>query len=146
MQQILKKLGFRDQTDVLVLNAPEVIRRGLEQALPVSPASELTGRYAFLMVFVRSLDEFMPLREELVRALAPMGHLWICYPKKTSKKYRSDLSRDVLWPQFGAFDLEPVSQFSIDEDWSAMRFRPVDEIRTMKRKTATSDKARKRIE
>ncbi len=43
------------------------------------------------------------------------------------------------------YEFEPVSQVSIDDDWSAMRFRHVDNINAMKRKTAATEKGKERI-
>jgi hypothetical protein len=45
----------------------------------------------------------------------------------------------------GKLNFEGVMQVSIDEDWSALRFRHVDYIKTMKRKKALSEKGKKRI-
>lgn len=80
-----------------------------------------------------------------IRALDGDGHLWLCYPKGTSKKYKSDINRTKTWEVFAPFEFEPVSQISVDEDWSAMRFRHVDSIKSMTRKTAATEKGRERI-
>lgn len=73
------------------------------------------------------------------------GRIWLCYPKGTSKKYKSDINREKTWEAFEPFDFEPVTQVAIDEDWSAMRSKHVDEIANMKRKTAASEKGRERV-
>lgn len=59
--------------------------------------------------------------------------LWFAYPKKTSKRYRSDITRDTGWGALAAYDYEPVSQVALDEDWSVLRFKPFAEIRDPKR-------------
>ncbi len=146
MEKVLKKLGHKGPVRTLLLNAPAPIAEALTPLLGESVDQGITGIYDFAMVFVTSLDAFLPLRAPLVAAMAEQGRLWICYPKKTSRAYRSDLSRDILWPTLGEFDYEPVSQFAVDADWSAMRFRPVDEIGSLTRSRATSEKARQRIQ
>jgi hypothetical protein len=36
----------------------------------------------------------------------------------------------------GTLNLEPVRQVAIDEDWSALRFRRVEHIKSMKRRSS----------
>ena len=50
------------------------------------------------------------------------------------------------WEVLGDRNFEPVMQVSIDADWSALRFRPVDEIQQMTRKGAISEEGKKRIQ
>jgi hypothetical protein len=47
--------------------------------------------------------------------------LWIVYPKAN----RTDINRDTLWPIVAGLGLRPITQVSIDETWSALRFRPL---------------------
>ena len=59
------------------------------------------------------------------------GLLWLSYPEKSSK-VKTDLTRDVLWALVEPAGWRPVTQVSIDEVWSAMRFRPVDLVKKKK--------------
>jgi hypothetical protein len=54
---------------------------------------------------------------------------WLSSPKKTGK-IASDLSRDIVWELMKVMDtgLRPVTQISIDETWSALRFRPTEKV------------------
>jgi hypothetical protein len=47
---------------------------------------------------------------------------------KGSSKVPTDLSRDVFWEALGYLGLRPVTQVSVDDVWSALRFRPVAEV------------------
>lgn len=63
-------------------------------------------------------------RETLARLrdhLAAPNVLWIAYPKGNT----ADINRDTLWPILGEYDLRPVTQVSIDDTWSTLRFRPL---------------------
>jgi hypothetical protein len=51
------------------------------------------------------------------------GIFWMAYPKKTSKKYRSAITRDEGWEALGDAGFEVVRMVAVDEDWSAVRFR-----------------------
>ncbi len=58
-----------------------------------------------------------------IAAVRDDGVLWIAYPKKTSKLAR-DLSRDAVDERMRPTGWRPVTQVAIDDDWSALRFRP----------------------
>ncbi|HEX3836066.1 MAG TPA: hypothetical protein VHW25_03810 [Steroidobacteraceae bacterium] len=60
--------------------------------------------------------------------------LWMVYPKGTSKKYHCEFNRDCGWPILAAAGFEPVRMVAIDADWSALRFRRVQFIKTTTRK------------
>jgi hypothetical protein len=49
------------------------------------------------------------------------SHPWIAYPK--AGKLGTDLSRDIL-AALTAEGIQPVRQVTVDETWSALRFRP----------------------
>jgi hypothetical protein len=48
--------------------------------------------------------------------------VWIAYPK--AGQLETDLNRDILVRLVEAHGLQPVRQISIDNTWSALRFRP----------------------
>jgi hypothetical protein len=71
-------------------------------------------------------DDAASLRDLLTAhqdQLARPSVLWFAYPKGN----RTDLNRDSLWPILGEYGLRPISQVSVDEVWSALRFRPLKE-------------------
>ena len=72
--------------------------------------------------------------------------LWVAYPKRSSKKYRSDIGRDEGWQPLGDLGYEGVRMVAIDADWSALRLRDARYIKTMKRdpKRSMSKEGRKR--
>jgi hypothetical protein len=49
------------------------------------------------------------------------GAVWVVYPKGN----RADINRDNLWPILAEHGMRPVSQVSVDDTWSALRFRPL---------------------
>ncbi len=142
---ILKKLRLTDQSPVLIVNAPDAYRSvmaDIDADVHESPQDE----YTFVHVFAENaaaLDKYGPAA---VESVTPEGYLWISYPKKSSKRYKSDINRDSGWAVLADRGFEPVTQVSIDEDWSALRFRPVSQIKTMTRKGALSEEGKKRIE
>ncbi|HEU0041950.1 MAG TPA: hypothetical protein VFQ15_06340 [Jiangellaceae bacterium] len=45
--------------------------------------------------------------------------LWVAYPKGN----RSDINRDTVWPILTEHGVRPNGQVSLDDTWSALRFR-----------------------
>ena len=78
-------------------------------------------KYNFVHLFVKNRAELGNYAEKAANSLDDDGYFWISYPKKSSKKYSSDISRDVGWEVLGQLNFEPVTQVSINEDWSALR-------------------------
>ena len=69
-------------------------------------------------------DDAASLRDLLAthkERLARPDILWVAYPKGN----RTDINRDSLWPILSELGLRPVTQVSIDQMWSALRFRPL---------------------
>lgn len=146
MQDILKRLGYLPGDRALMLDAPPMPRSVLAWAMSPPPDSAAEGIYPFVMAFVTDLAQFEQHKAAWAAVTAPQGRLWVCYPKKSSKLFKTDVSRDVLWPLMGELGFEPVSQYALNEDWSAMRFRPVGEIKRMVRKSAATQEGAQRAE
>jgi hypothetical protein len=71
-------------------------------------------------------DDAASLRDVLAahqERLARPEVLWVAYPKGN----RTDINRDTLWPILSEHGMRPVTQVSIDQVWSALRFRPLKE-------------------
>jgi len=75
------------------------------------------------------------------------GVVWFACPKASSKRYRCDFIRDTGWQVIGDLGFEGVRQVAIDDDWSALRFRRVEFVRTMSRDTtrATTPQGKARV-
>jgi hypothetical protein len=148
MGPIFKKLALKDQDPVVVLNAPagvapEVAALGDRRVVHDLAQVEAV---AFALGFARDRAELDPLCAALVAKAPGDAVLWIAYPKKSSKRYRADFDRDHGWDVLGAAGFEPVRQVAIDEDWSALRFRRVEHVKTLTRSKAMalSDEGKER--
>lgn len=129
---LARKLRLAAGTRALLVNAPKGYRAALDP-LPEGARVVTSGKgpFSFVHVFARDIAELERLIPRVVKALEYDGVLWMSYPKGTSEM-ASDLKRDSAWEAFKKHDLRPVSQVAIDETWSAMRFRPVQEMKTRK--------------
>jgi hypothetical protein len=78
------------------------------------------------VVFASSADALRRVLSEHKDQLTRPSVFWIAYPKGN----RSNINRDTLWPILGEYGMRPISQVSVDEVWSALRFRPLAEGET----------------
>lgn len=150
MSAVFKKMNLKDQDEVVVLNAPESFDSELA-ALPeeVAVRRDLAAveRVDFALAFVTKQEEV----DRLARAVAAKAQgdalVWFAYPKASSKRYTCEFNRDTGWDELGRLGFEPVRQVAVDEDWSALRFRRVEFIKSMKRdkSRALSQEGRKRV-
>ncbi len=142
--KVLKKLKLTGQDPVLIINAPEEFEP-VSKDIQAEIRTESVGKFSFIMVFVKSCEEAEKYLGSAVDSLDGDSLLWVAYPKKSSKKYKSDINRDWSWSPIAEKNYEPVTMIAIDDDWSALRFRQIENIKTMSRKFAISDKGKERI-
>jgi hypothetical protein len=123
-QKLLMKPGMRGA----VVNAPAEFRDKLGE-LPEGAQldSSVDGRYQFLLLFVESRATLQAWASKILEAAQPGALLWIAYPKKTSGK-NADINRDAGWEPLKDVGWDAIAAISIDDTWSALRFRPVEEI------------------
>jgi hypothetical protein len=137
MDAILKKLNYKDQETVFVINSPLSFEKNLQS---IADNCEIRNQLSkddkveFAISFVIAQKEINDTVSSLAPKLQGDAIFWICYPKGTSRKYKCDFNRDQGWTILGDYGFEGVRQVAIDEDWSALRFRKVEYIRTLSRK------------
>jgi hypothetical protein len=135
---VFKKLNFKDQTRVFVLNAPRSFEAELDRLEGIEVRRAFSGASAvsFVLAFVTRQPEVDSAAKRIAKLAQGDAVVWFAYPKSSSKRYKSEINRDSGWNALGAAGFEPVRMVAIDEDWSAMRFRRVEYIKTMKRNSA----------
>lgn len=150
MTPVFKKLNFKDQASILTINAPDSFQSELGE---MSAFAKLLNdpkdaqEIEFAIVFVTAKREISSIIKELFPKMKGDPIVWFCYPKGTSKKYNCDFNRDNGWDEMGNYDLEPVRQVAIDEDWSALRFRKIEFIKnfTRRKEMVLSEKGKTRV-
>lgn len=145
MTPLFNKLNLKDHKEMLILNSPQSFSieiESLDKTITVYKDLKKSKQVGFAMGFVTTREQIGLLIPSLNEKLIGDSILWICYPKGTSKKYTCDFNRDTGWEILGKYDFEPVRQVSIDEDWSALRFRRVQFIKTMKRSFAYTEEGK----
>jgi hypothetical protein len=116
-------LFIKDNYDIALLNAPAEYHLKLTP-LPsgVNMGTSLVDKHDFIQVFLMNREELEHQLSPLLGHLKKDGWLWISYPKGSSK-IKTDINRDSIWEYVKRLGLKAVHQISIDETWSAIRFR-----------------------
>ena len=122
------KLGFKPDSRGLVIACPAAV----DELSDV--ATNASGPVDMIIAFVTNSADVPARLAEALTHYQRGARLWFAYPKQTGS-IASDISRDRGWESLTALDLLPVTQISIDETWSALRFRYRDEIAKLTRKS-----------
>lgn len=133
MKNLLDKLNYKGQKRISVINAEETFIHSISSELKdviIDQKIDPRYPYQFIIIFVKSVSEVEMVAPVTLHNLMADGVLWFCYPKKTSKKYRSDIDRDHGWKALTDSGLFGIRMVAIDEDWSALRFRNIKYIKS----------------
>lgn len=137
MPSIFEKLNLKQQQEIVVINAPQSFEPALAalQGVAVLRDTQRAKTIHFALAFVTQQSEVDALCDVLTRKARGDALLWFAYPKGTSKRYTSDVSRDSGWSALLAAGFDKVRQIAIDEDWSALRFRRMEYIKSQPNKS-----------
>ncbi|HEY0271989.1 MAG TPA: YdeI/OmpD-associated family protein [Chitinophaga sp.] len=122
---LAKKLQFKGGgAPYYVMGLPAALRaafsgEGLRTELPARAATA-----PFILLFAENTAALAAGAPAAIRALAPEGKWWIAYAKLSSG-IKTDMTRDRGWGPVKDLGWEPVSLVSLDETWSALRFKPM---------------------
>lgn len=130
---LAKKLGLKPGMRALIVGAPPGYAK-LLAPLPdgVMVTATPTGLYPFVQIFARQRADVAASVPPLLHRAAPGALVWIAYPKITSG-IKSDLNRDLLASGLRPTGWRPVAIVAIDEVWSALRIRPLKDVKPRQR-------------
>lgn len=118
------KLKLKEDSNALILNKPGALELGV--AYDSSPHG---NTYDFVLLFVNNSKTLHDSLPEVLNKVTQEGIIWIAYPKK-SGNISTDLSRDKGWDILNKVYYRVVSQVAIDNNWSALRIKPVDAVKS----------------
>ncbi len=133
MKSLLEKLNYKGQKRIVVINVEENFKLApLQELKDIQIDNKIDPRYPydFMIIFVRKVAEVKEMVPGALHNLAVDGLLWFCYPKKTSKKYSSEIDRDHGWKALNDLEFFGIRLVTIDDDWSALRFRNIRYIKS----------------
>ena len=122
MKDTILKFRFKDKA--LVINAPIILENEFKEfgfrSLP-----GLTEKSSNTLAFVNNSIELLSFLNTQLINIVPYNVFWIAYPKGTST-IKTDINRDTIRETAQEYGLKTVTAVSIDNTWSALRFRPVE--------------------
>jgi len=113
--RLAQKLNLKDGMKVRVVGKPSGV--DLDDVVVTSSA-----KADAILVFVETLADVDKRCGSVVEAAKADRLGWIAYPK--ARQLGTDLNRDILWRHLLKQRIQGVRQVSIDDVWSALRFRP----------------------
>ncbi|HEY6851096.1 MAG TPA: hypothetical protein VI320_33405 [Terracidiphilus sp.] len=132
MATLFEKLQLRDHPEILILNAPESFKSELSR-MPVENihrSLEALAEIHFLLAFVTKQAEVDALVPKIAARAKGDATVWFAYPKGTSKKFKCDFNRDTGWALLKDAGFDTVRSIAIDEDWTGLRFRRTQFIKS----------------
>jgi hypothetical protein len=131
MPSVFAKLNLKDQREILVVNAPASFEPELAAlpAVTVLRDPKKPKAIHFALAFASKQAEVDKLSALLIPKVSGDALLWFAYPKGTSKRYKCEFNRDSGWGVLKKAGFDTVRAITIDEDWSALRFRRKEYIK-----------------
>ena len=124
MKEVIKKLRFKDNG--VVINAPAALEIQFEE-LGFKTTFDKKIKSANTLVFLDNKKFFTRFLSTQLGNIEPDSLLWFAYAKGTSK-IKTDINRDIIRVTGQEFNITTVSAISIDDTWSALRFRPIEKV------------------
>jgi hypothetical protein len=133
MSSTFDKLNLKQHEEILVANAPSTFEPELRalKGIVVLRDPKKAKAIRFALVFATKQAEVDALSQVLASKAEGDALLWFAYPKRTSKRYKCEFNRDTGWIAMRSAGFDTVRQVAIDEDWSALRFRRLQYIKSL---------------
>ena len=118
-----QKLLMKPGNKIWLIHPPENSKEILGELPPnVTLLQHPEEPVDLILFFAASQKELEIHTRDLATHIQPGGLIWIAY-NKGSSKIKTDINRDTLRAYAQTCGLLGVTLISLDDDWSAMRFR-----------------------
>jgi hypothetical protein len=137
LQNLLEKLQYTDQKNVLIQGLPSSIEKQFAKiafAKNVTPLLK-SRRIDFALVFAVNVNQLTGIMRDVLPALHEDGAFWIAHPKASSK-IATDLRKSCSWDCVRNAGFEVLEEVSLDHVWIAARFKKKEVILKPSRKTS----------
>ena len=126
MQDIIKKFRFKENG--VIVNAPKEIETEFKK-IGFKTVLDNKEKNKNTVVFINNSKEYVYFLKKDLKNIEPDSVLWFAYPKGTSK-IKTDINRDSIRETGEEYGITTVTAISINETWSALRFRPIGKVGT----------------
>ena len=126
MNAIFKKLNYKDQVVIYVVNSPASFKPAMDEMTATAQIKTELAKAkgaTFVIAFATTQTEVDRFAQRVAKATVGDAVVWVAYPKGTSKNYTCEFNRDTGWTMMRDLGFDTVRQIAIDDDWSALRFR-----------------------
>jgi hypothetical protein len=120
MKSVAEKARIKPGTTVAVINPVDDVVKAWGVPTDVSFVKPAAAQ--IVLLFVKTRAELQSKMPRAVEGLAPGATVWVMF-RKGSKAAGLDMKRDDVWEIACRLGVRPVSLLSVDETWSAFRFR-----------------------
>ena len=129
---LFKKLNLGAHREIAVFNAPDTFEAELKllKGVKITRDPSKPKRVEFGLAFANTQAQLDRASKMLASASEGDAVIWFAYPKGSSKRYTCEFNRDSGWGVIRAAGFESVRMVAIDEDWSALRFRRVEYVKS----------------
>ena len=126
---LAKKLGIKEQTSVVAVDAPSSYRKLLEP-LPAAVrfASKIDKTVDVVHVFSTKKAELSRALVSYRKALQPNAAVWVSWPKK-SAKVATDITEDVVRELALPLGFVDIKVCAVDDVWSGLKLVVRKELR-----------------
>ncbi len=124
---LTEKLLIKPNIKISFINPPDYFFDELETDENTTIDYKVYYDTDLIVLFVNNREELVKFISEIIKKLKYDAVLWICYPKRSSG-IKTDISRNQGWEVIYNYGYKPVTQISIDEIWSGIRFRKIELI------------------
>ena len=124
MKDIIQKFKFKDNG--IVINAPTALEQEFLK-LDFKTTFDRKNKSTNTLVFINDNKEYLDFLKNNLKNIEVDSVLWFAYPKGTSK-IKTDINRDTIRTTGEEFGITTVTAISINDTWSALRFRPIEKV------------------
>ncbi len=134
-KQLREKIGWKPRQRVLMIGEPKGVTdpfTGVEHVrLPVGAALFKGLKFDLILAFVADQSALCVVSPVVLGAATRASTIWIGYPKRSSG-VKTDLTRDEGWDVMLEAGWTVVAIVSVNETWSAVRFRPAELVQSIR--------------
>lgn len=117
--ELLTKLNHKNQSEIVILNAPKSFKNEiyeLRKNIEISEDESIYAEIEFVLIFIKNIEDIEKYFEAVLPRISSNALIWFAFPKHASIDEGWEIVRD--------YQFEPIRQIAINNEWSAMRFRP----------------------
>jgi len=129
---LFNKLNLGAHDEIVLFDTPDSFEAELKplKGIKITRNPRNPKAIKFGLAFATTQMQLDHVSKVMAAASEGDAVLWFAYPKGTSKRFTCDFNRDTGWSVIRDAGFDSVRQVAIDEDWSALRFRRLEYVKS----------------